>query len=81
MIIGPDRGVAPASVSLHRLGLFKTRQDRERAAGVGFDRYFVKPVRFDALMEAIGELWRSRGGRTCSSPPSDPVRTASARDA
>jgi len=68
-------------VPLLALSGFSSDEDRERAAGVGFDRYFVKPVRFDALMEAIGELWRSRGGRTCSSPPSDPVRTASARDA
>ena len=43
---------------------FSSDEDRERAALVGFDRYFVKPVPFNALMDAIAELWRSRVGET-----------------
>ena len=32
----------------------------ERAAEAGFDCYFVKPVPFDLLTEAIANLWRMR---------------------
>jgi len=66
-------------VPLLALSGFSSDEDRERAAAVGFDRYFVKPVRFDVLMQAIGELWRSRGGAI--SAAASPIRAASARDA
>lgn len=47
-------------VPLVALSGFSSDEDRERAELAGFDRYFVKPVQFNALMDAIAELWRSR---------------------
>ena len=60
-------------VPLLALSGFSSDEDRERAAAVGFDRYFVKPVRFDTLMEAIAELWLSRA-RAPHPSAADPVR-------
>jgi len=56
---------------------FSSDEDRERAAAAGFDRYFVKPVQFDALMGAIAELWQNRAVAGKLARAAGRVRTAS----
>ena len=51
---------------------FSSDEDRERAAAVGFDRYFVKPVQFDVLMDAIAELVREKYGTRHDVPVATP---------
>ncbi len=64
-------------VPLLALSGFSSDEDRERAAAAGFDRYFVKPVRFDALVDALGELLGA-GGEAGAAAPAPTDRRAAA---
>jgi signal transduction histidine kinase len=62
--LGP---IAPPVIGLSGYG---TRADRARAEAVGFARYFVKPVPYDLIDEALAELvssaWRDRSAASAS---------------
>ena len=49
----------PLSIALSGYG---QTEDRQRAVDAGFDRYLVKPVEPDALLELVGELRELRQG-------------------